>query len=79
MKRNLTILYGSQTGTAEDVSEDIWRESKRFHFIGGVKSMDDFDMKNLIDEELAIFVCSTTGQGGNMLNIHNAIEISNCL
>lgn len=58
------ILYGSQTGTAQDVSESIWRESKRYHFSGGVKSMNDYDVKNLIDEEIVIFVCSTTGQGG---------------
>lgn len=62
--RNLLILYGSQTGTAREVSENIWRESKRYHFMGTVKSMDDYDVKNLIDEKLVIFVCSTTGQGG---------------
>jgi sulfite reductase alpha subunit-like flavoprotein len=69
MTRNLTILYGSQTGTAQDVSENLWRESKRFHFNGGVKSMDDYDVKNLIDEEFVIFVCSTTGQGGKYFTI----------
>lgn len=65
MSRKLMILYGSQTGTAQDISENIWRESKRFHFVGGVKAMDDYDVKNLIEEEIAIFVCSTTGQGGD--------------
>jgi equilibrative nucleoside transporter 1/2/3 len=64
MERNLTILYASQTGTAQEVSENIWRESKRFHFRGSVKAMDDYDVKNLIDEKLVIFVCATTGQGG---------------
>lgn len=67
MSRKLVILYGSQTGTAQDVAEGIWRESKRYHFCGGVKALDDYDVKNLIDEEIAIFVCSTTGQGGNLL------------
>ncbi len=60
MERNLTILYASQTGTAQEVSENIWRESKQFHFRGGVKAMDDYDVKNLIDEKLVIFVCATT-------------------
>lgn len=58
------MLYGSQTGTAQDIAENIWRESKRYHFVGGVKAMDDYDVKSLIEEEFAIFVCSTTGQGG---------------
>lgn len=65
MERNLTILFASQTGTAQEVSENIWRESKRFHFRGSVKAMDDYDVKNLIEEKLVIFVCATTGQGGN--------------
>lgn len=60
----MIILYGSQTGTAQDISENIWRESKRYHCNGGVKPMDDYDVKNLIEEDVAVFVCSTTGQGG---------------
>jgi flavodoxin len=27
--RRLTILYGSETGTAKEVGERIWREGKR--------------------------------------------------
>jgi sulfite reductase alpha subunit-like flavoprotein len=64
MTRRMIILYGSQTGTAQDISENIWRESKRFRFEGGVKPMDDYDVTDLIEEEIVIFVCSTTGQGG---------------
>ncbi|CRK94651.1 CLUMA_CG008151, isoform A [Clunio marinus] len=63
MNRKILILYGSQTGTAQDISENIWRESKRFHLKGNVKSMNDYDVKQLIEEEIVIFVCSTTGQG----------------
>lgn len=68
--RKLNILYGSQTGTAQDVAEYIWRESKKYHFHGTVRAMDQYDVKSLIQEELVIFVCSTTGQGNvpdNML------------
>jgi sulfite reductase alpha subunit-like flavoprotein len=63
-QRKLTILYGSETGTAQEVSENIWRESKRYHCIGFVKPMDDYDVRNLVDEKLVLFVCSTTGSGG---------------
>ncbi|XP_070494025.1 NADPH-dependent diflavin oxidoreductase 1 [Chironomus tepperi] len=62
-QRKLTILYGSETGTAQEVSENIWRESKRYHCHGFVKPMDDYDVKSLIDEKLVLFVCSTTGCG----------------
>lgn len=63
MARKLTILYGSQTGTAQDLAEYIWRESKRYHFNGTVIAMDKYDIPNLINEEFIVFVCSTTGQG----------------
>lgn len=66
MSRKLVILYGSQTGTAQDIAENIWRESKRFYFKGPVQSMDSYDFKKLIDEDLVLFVCSTTGQGGKL-------------
>lgn len=63
MARKLTILYGSQTGTAQDLAEYIWRESKRYHFTGTVMPMDTYDVRKLIDEVFVVFVCSTTGQG----------------
>lgn len=28
--RKLTVLYGSQTGTAQEVAERIWREARRY-------------------------------------------------
>lgn len=63
MARKLTILYGSQTGTAQDLAEYIWRESKRYHFTGTVMPLDKYDIHSLIDEVFVVFVCSTTGQG----------------
>lgn len=63
MARKLTILYGSQTGYAQDLAEYIWRESKRFYFKGTVMSMDKYDIQQLIYEKFVVFVCSTTGQG----------------
>lgn len=61
--RNLTILYGSQTGTAQDLAEQIWRESKRYHFSGSVMPMDSYNIQSLIQEKFVVFVCSTTGNG----------------
>lgn len=63
VSRRLLILYGSQTGTAQDVSERIWREAKRYHLTGPVQAMDDYSISQLIQEQYVVFVCSTTGQG----------------
>ncbi|XP_055323259.1 NADPH-dependent diflavin oxidoreductase 1 [Sitodiplosis mosellana] len=63
MARKLTILYGSQTGTAQDLAEYVWRESKRFYFTGTVMPMDKYNIQLLPNEEFVVFVSSTTGQG----------------
>ncbi|PKK76336.1 riboflavin synthase domain-like protein [Rhizophagus irregularis] len=62
-KRQMLILYGSQTGCAQDVSERISRQARRRHFAVRLYSMDEYDRENLINENLVIFFCSTTGQG----------------
>ncbi|CAI2170561.1 4830_t:CDS:10 [Funneliformis geosporum] len=62
-ERQILILYGSQTGCAQDVAERISRQAKRRRFKTRIYSMDAYDRDNLINENLVIFVCSTTGQG----------------
>lgn len=61
--KKLLILYGSQTGTAQDVAEKIYREAKRRHFSAKVIALDSYNISSLIHEQMVIFVCSTTGQG----------------
>ncbi|XP_059146403.1 NADPH-dependent diflavin oxidoreductase 1-like [Physella acuta] len=62
-KQKLLVLYGSQTGTAHDVADRIVREAKRRHFSALAVDMDTYQVHNLINEKLVVFVCSTTGQG----------------
>ncbi|KAJ1680192.1 NAPDH-dependent diflavin reductase [Spiromyces aspiralis] len=59
----LTILYGSQTGCAEDVAKRIAREGWRRHFKVHVQELDEFDRQKLFTTSPIVFVCSTTGQG----------------
>lgn len=59
----VAVLYGSQTGNAQEVAERIWRDSKRFYFETAIKPLDDYNALDLINEQCVIFVCSTTGQG----------------
>ncbi|XP_055525881.1 NADPH-dependent diflavin oxidoreductase 1 [Wyeomyia smithii] len=62
-QRKLTILYGSQSGTAQDLAEQIWRDSKLYHLHGTVSAMDDYNVSQLIEERFVVLVCSTYGQG----------------
>lgn len=43
MGRSVVVLYGSQTGTAEDVSSHVGRELRRLHFNTTVVAMDTYD------------------------------------
>ncbi len=39
----LLVLYGSQTGTAQDTAERVGRAGKRRHFRTRVMAMDSYD------------------------------------
>lgn len=43
MDRSLLILYGSETGCAQDVAENLGRQARRRHFKTRVIAMDDYD------------------------------------
>ncbi|KAJ2399517.1 NAPDH-dependent diflavin reductase [Coemansia sp. RSA 2559] len=62
--RELLILYGSQTGYAEDTARRIARQAWRRHFTTRVQAMDQTDREWLFGSaRRVVFVCSTTGQG----------------
>lgn len=57
----LNILYGSQTGTAEEVANRIAREAFYKGYAYQVMTMNE--ALKIHEFKLAIFVCSTTGEG----------------
>lgn len=74
MTSKITILYGSQTGNAEDMSKRIGLKAKSLGLNVLVQAMDDFPLKMLPKQDLVIFVCSTTGHGQepeNMRYLYN--------
>ncbi|XP_074094792.1 NADPH-dependent diflavin oxidoreductase 1-like isoform X2 [Cotesia typhae] len=66
---DIKILYGSETGTAQDTAEGLWKLIKRYKLNCSVMCMDDYNIENLINEKLIIFITSTTGQGECPLNM----------
>uniref|UniRef100_K7FNZ0 NADPH-dependent diflavin oxidoreductase 1 n=1 Tax=Pelodiscus sinensis TaxID=13735 RepID=K7FNZ0_PELSI len=70
-ERKLLVLFGSQTGTAQDTAERIGREAKRRHFHCRVEALDSYPVAQLIHEPLVVFVCATTGQGDPPDNMKN--------
>ncbi|CCH45991.1 NADPH-dependent diflavin oxidoreductase 1 [Wickerhamomyces ciferrii] len=63
MDRSITVLFGSETGNAQDFAETLTRSLERLHFKVHLSSLDDYDLKNLLSVRLLIIFCSTTGQG----------------
>lgn len=63
--KKLLILYASETGNAIDAAERLGREAERRGCPVLLLSVDDFDPTSLPDQEIVIFVVSTTGQGDN--------------
>ena len=62
-QQRLLILYATQTGCAQELAEKICRDASRRNFDSTLCSMDNYDRSNLINEQLVLFLASTTGDG----------------
>ncbi|KAF2862327.1 sulfite reductase flavo protein alpha-component [Piedraia hortae CBS 480.64] len=62
-RRTALILYGSETGNAQDAAEEVGRLTERMHYNTVVLSLSSVKLGDLGRAEVAIFCISTTGQG----------------
>ncbi|KAK4237747.1 hypothetical protein C8A03DRAFT_15743 [Achaetomium macrosporum] len=61
--RRMAVLYGSETGNAEEIAVELGKMAERLHFQTSVDEMDHFKLADILRTSLVIFVTSTTGQG----------------
>ncbi|KAJ6107381.1 hypothetical protein N7523_008704 [Penicillium sp. IBT 18751x] len=61
--RSALILYGSETGNAQEVAEELGALAERLRFATHVSEMNQSRPEDLSSYTLTIFVVSTTGQG----------------
>lgn len=61
--RKILILYGSETGNAQDYAETLSLNYRYQGYQATVSAMDDFPAKDLLDFHVLLVICSTTGQG----------------
>ncbi|KIX97966.1 uncharacterized protein Z520_06044 [Fonsecaea multimorphosa CBS 102226] len=61
--RSALVLYGTETGTAQDLAEEIGRTLERLHFYTDVLGLDAVNYGLLHQYTLTVFVVATTGQG----------------
>ncbi|KAL2852962.1 hypothetical protein BJY01DRAFT_232449 [Aspergillus pseudoustus] len=62
-RRSALVLYGSETGNAQDVAEEIGALAERLHFTTHVSELDHVKSDTLNSHTLVVFAVSTTGQG----------------
>ncbi|GAB7346013.1 hypothetical protein MBLNU457_4785t1 [Dothideomycetes sp. NU457] len=62
-QRSALILYGSETGNAQDVAEEIGRLTQRLRFETTVLDLDSIEILDLLKHTIVIVALSTTGQG----------------
>eukprot|EP00752_Nemacystus_decipiens_P004323 g3948.t1 len=63
MVNPLAILYGSETGTAQEVAEYVAGMARRRGFDASPKALDSVPIPQVLESSLAVFVVSTTGDG----------------
>ena len=62
-KADLVILFGSETGNCEDLAKSIAHQAIERSLRVEVFECDEYNVCQLIDQKLVLFVCSTTGVG----------------
>ena len=65
----VVVLYGSETGTAEDVAYDMYESLVTCGKETIVLPMDDFDISCLCNVSTVLFIVSTTGDGETPANM----------
>ncbi|KAG9543546.1 riboflavin synthase domain-like protein, partial [Aureobasidium melanogenum] len=61
--RSALVLYGSETGNAQDVAQEIARLTERLRFDTTVIDLDSIELRDLLKHTIVIIAISTTGQG----------------
>ncbi|KAF2204266.1 sulfite reductase flavo protein alpha-component [Delitschia confertaspora ATCC 74209] len=62
-KRKALVLYGSETGNAQDVAEELGRVAERLRFDTDVSELNSINLRQLLQPSVILIAISTTGQG----------------
>uniref|UniRef100_A0A158P8B9 NADPH-dependent diflavin oxidoreductase 1 n=1 Tax=Angiostrongylus cantonensis TaxID=6313 RepID=A0A158P8B9_ANGCA len=69
---SLLFLYGSETGTAQDIAGCLWKEARLLNVPARLYGLDEYDIEVLPVECMAVFVVATAGQGEIPPNMRKA-------
>lgn len=66
--RSALVLYGTETGNAQDLAYELSQSLERLHFATDSRELDATPLQALIRYDLVVIAISTTGQGDFPLN-----------
>ncbi|CBF86443.1 NAPDH-dependent diflavin reductase [Aspergillus nidulans FGSC A4] len=61
--RSALVVYGSETGNAQDVAEEVGALAERLHFTTQISELNHVKPESLRSYTIVVFAVSTTGQG----------------
>lgn len=59
----MKVFFGSQTGTAEDFAKKFAQEAKQWGFRPKVIDLENYNVDDLSEEDLCVFMLATYGEG----------------
>jgi len=74
---NLLLIFGTETGNAEELAEDAANMAKGFDLEATVMDMEDIEPDDISTSKRLIVVCSTWGEGEQPVNaqdLYDAVE-----
>ena len=77
--RKLLVLFGTETGNAEDLAFDAGKSSTDYDLEAEVKGMDEVSLDDIKSSKRLIICCSTWGEGDqpdNAQDLYDAVEES---
>ena len=74
---SLLLIFGTETGNAEELAEDAANMAKGFDLEAAVMDMEDIEPDDISTSKRLIVVCSTWGEGEQPVNaqdLYDAVE-----
>ncbi|DAC24972.1 MAG TPA: sulfite reductase subunit alpha, partial [Candidatus Poseidoniales archaeon] len=79
MSDEILIIYGTETGNAEDLADDIGNMASKYGLVGKVMDMEDVSAEDLASSKRLIVSVSTWGEGeqpDNAQGLYDEVEES---
>ena len=72
--RNLLLIFGTETGNAEELAEDAAHMAKKYDLNPTVIDMEDITPEGISDSKRLIVICSTWGEGEQPVNAQDLYD-----